>query len=242
VDVYPAIDIRGGRCVRLRRGDFAAETVYEDDPVAVAVRFQAAGARWIHVVDLDAARTGEPVNRNVVAAICRAVSTAVKVQTGGGVRDEASAAALADAGVARVVIGTAAVERADLVARVAARQAVAIGLDARAGEVAVRGWESASGGHLLDVLARFADSGVDAVVVTEIARDGMLEGPDVDGLREVLESTPLPVIASGGVGTLHDVTRLNQLTGGGRSLSGVIIGRALYEGAVDLRAALEAAG
>src|SRR5690606_29360004 len=134
-ELFPAIDLRGGRCVRLHQGDFARETVYGDDPVAVAAGFAEAGARWIHVVDLDAARTGEPVNRDVVAAIAARVAPAgVKVQSGGGVRTEEAAAALADAGVARVVVGTAALEDPALVARVAARQPVAVGLDARSGE------------------------------------------------------------------------------------------------------------
>jgi phosphoribosylformimino-5-aminoimidazole carboxamide ribotide isomerase len=244
VDLYPAIDVRGGRCVRLRLGDFADETVYSDDPVAVAESFALAGARWIHVVDLDAARTGEPVNRPVVRRICEAAAPAgVRVQVGGGVRDEAAAAALAEVGAARVVMGTAVVERPDLVAAVAARQAVAIGLDARGSEIAVRGWEASTGVRLLDVLASFSDAGVEAVVVTEIARDGTLEGPDLAGLASVLGNTELPVIASGGVGSLDDVVALRDLrdpASGDRRLAGAIVGRALYEGRVELPAALSA--
>ncbi|MGZ4682359.1 MAG: HisA/HisF-related TIM barrel protein, partial [Acidimicrobiales bacterium] len=160
IELYPAIDLRGGRCVRLYQGDYGRETVYGDDPVAQALAFEAEGAAWIHVVDLDAARTGEPVNRPVVAAIAAAVS--VPVQTGGGVRDEAAADALIEAGVTRVVLGTAALEQPDLVRRLASRFPVAVGLDARGREVAVRGWEQGSGRDLLEVAAEFADAGVAA--------------------------------------------------------------------------------
>jgi phosphoribosylformimino-5-aminoimidazole carboxamide ribotide isomerase len=236
MDLYPAIDVRGGRCVRLLRGDYDQETTYGDDPVAQAVAFAEAGAAWIHVVDLDAARSGEPVNRSVIAAICEAVS--VPVQSGGGVRTAAAAAALAEAGVARVVIGTAALEDPSLVADAAGRQSVAVGLDARGRDVAVRGWEVSSGQDLLDVARRFEDAGVAAFVVTEIARDGTLEGPSFDQLADVLGATALDVIASGGVGTVDHLRQLAELNVGDRTLSGAILGRALYEGTVDLSDAL----
>jgi phosphoribosylformimino-5-aminoimidazole carboxamide ribotide isomerase len=239
IELYPAIDLRGGRCVRLYQGDYGRETVYGDDPVAQALAFEAEGAAWIHVVDLDAARSGEPVNRPVVAAISAAVSVAV--QTGGGVRDEAAAEALIDAGVARVVLGTAALEQPDLVRRLAPRFPVAVGLDARGRDVAVRGWEQGSGRDLLDVAAEFADAGVAAVVVTEIGRDGTLEGPDLEGLAAVLDATTIDVIASGGVGSLDDLRALDQLAVRGRRLAGAIVGRALYEGAFTLTDALAAA-
>jgi phosphoribosylformimino-5-aminoimidazole carboxamide ribotide isomerase len=238
MDLYPAIDLLDGRAVRLYQGDYARETVYNNDPVAQAREFAAAGARWIHVVDLDAARSGTPRNRDVIAAICEAVD--VPIQTGGGVRSDEAADALFDAGVARVVLGTAALEDPDLVRRLASRHAVAVGLDARGREVAVRGWEEGSGRDLLDVARGFADAGVEALIVTEIGRDGTLEGPDIEGLGEVLESTELPVIASGGVGTLDDLVALEALRSVGRRLSGVIVGRALYEGAFTLRSALGA--
>jgi phosphoribosylformimino-5-aminoimidazole carboxamide ribotide isomerase len=240
MELFPAIDLRGGRAVRLYQGDYARETVYSDDPVAQAEAFAAEGARWIHVVDLDAARTGDPVNRAVISEIAAAVD--VRVQTGGGVRDDAAADALVDAGVARVVIGTAALERPDLVARVAARMPVAVGLDARGREVAVRGWEQGSGRDLLDVAREFADVGVQALVVTEIGRDGTLAGPDLGGLGEVLEATDLPVVASGGVGSLEDLRALAALRREGRALAGAIVGRALYEGSFTLTDALAATG
>jgi phosphoribosylformimino-5-aminoimidazole carboxamide ribotide isomerase len=238
VDLYPAIDLLDGRCVRLYQGDYDRETVYGDDPVAQALAFQAEGAPWVHVVDLDAARTGEPRNREVVAAIAGALD--VPVQTGGGIRDEAAADALFDAGVARVVLGTAALEDPDLVRRLAARRPVAVGLDARGRDVAVRGWLEGSGADLLDLAAAFADAGVAALVVTEISRDGTLGGPDLDGLASVLAATPIPVIASGGVGTLDDLRALAELDAAGRTLSGAIVGRAVYEGAFTVTDAVSA--
>ena len=238
MDLYPAIDLLNGQAVRLYQGDYARETVYNNDPVAQAKVFAEAGARWIHVVDLDAARTGSPLNREVIAAICDAVN--VPIQTGGGVRSEEAADALFDAGVTRVVLGTAALEDPELVRTLASRHPVAVGLDARGREVAVRGWEEGSGKDLLDVARGFADAGVEALIVTEIGRDGTLEGPDLDGLGEVLEATELPVIASGGVGSLADLVALEALRSAGRRLSGAIVGRALYEGAFTLQDALQA--
>lgn len=241
MELYPAIDVRAGRAVRLLKGDYAQETVYDDDPVAVAMAFAAAGARWVHVVDLDAARSGEPENRATVAAIASAVAAAgVRVQSGGGVRSESAAAALADAGVARVVVGTAAVEDPALVRRIAARQAVAVGLDGRSGQVAVRGWLESAGGSVLDVLPRFEAAGVDAVVITEITVDGTLAGPDIAGLTAALEATTLPVIASGGVGSLDDLRTLAGVQADGRRLAGVICGKAIYEGRFDVTGALAA--
>lgn len=240
MELFPAIDLRDGHCVRLYQGDYARETVYGDDPVAQARTFQEAGAPWIHVVDLDAARTGEPRNRDVVAAIADAVQ--VPVQTGGGIRSLDAARALADAGVARVVLGTAALEDEALVRDIARTQRVAVGLDVRGREVAVRGWEHGSGQDLLEVAARFEDAGVEALIVTQIARDGTLEGPDLEGLSEVLASSPLPLVASGGVGTVDDVAALAALTVQGRRLAGAIVGRALYEGHFSLTEALHAAG
>lgn len=236
--LFPAIDLRDGRAVRLYQGDYGRETVYNDDPVAQALAFAAEGAEWIHVVDLDAARTGDPKNRSVIADIAAAVD--VPVQTGGGVRSERDADELFAAGVARVVLGTAALEQPELVRVLAQRVPVAVGLDARGREVAVRGWEQGSGQDLLDVARGFADAGVEALVVTEIGRDGTLGGPDVDGLGEVLEATELPVIASGGVGSLDDLRALAALRTSGRRLMGAIVGRALYEGSFSLRDALEA--
>ena len=227
--LYCAVDIRGGRCVRLRQGDYGAETVYDDDPVARAVQMEAEGAGWIHVVDLDGARSGRPDNAATVAAIAGAVS--VPVQAGGGVRSAEVAEAWFAAGVARVVLGTAAMRDPDLVHSLAREYRVAVGLDARAGEVATDGWLQGSGRTVLDVARSFADAGVDTFVVTDISRDGTLEGPDVDGLTAMLDATPVEVVASGGVGRLDDLRALAALeSADGRCLSGVIVGTALYEG------------
>lgn len=238
--LFPAIDLRGGHCVRLMQGDYGRETVYGDDPVAQALAFQEAGAAWLHIVDLDAARTGEPVNRPVVAEVAAALD--IPVQTGGGVRTVDDARALFDAGVVRVVMGTAAVESPDLVAAVAAIGRVAVGLDLRGDEVAVRGWTAGSGLGLQDALERFSGLGTDAFVITRIERDGTLEGPDLEGLGDALAATGIDVVASGGVGRPGDLTDLADLEVDGRRLAGIIIGRALYEGTVDLAAAVEAMG
>jgi phosphoribosylformimino-5-aminoimidazole carboxamide ribotide isomerase len=241
LDLYPAIDLRGGRCVRLYQGDYGRESAYGTDPVAVAEGFAAAGVRWVHVVDLDAARTGEPANRGVVAAIAAAVRRAgVCVQAGGGVRDQASAEALYATGVERVVLGTAAVEQPELVRSLAAEHPVAVGLDERDGDVAVRGWTERSGRTVADLLAGYEYAGVAAVVVTEIGRDGTLSGPDMDGLAAVLEATALPVIASGGVGSLADLEALASLSAAGRRLAGVIVGKALHEGIFSVEEAVAA--
>ena len=236
MDLFPAIDIRGGRCVRLHQGDYGQETVYGDDPVAQAIAFVEAGAGWIHVVDLDAARTGAPENRDVVAAIAEAVD--VPVQTGGGIRSDEAAFVLFDAGVERVVIGTAALKDPDLVRRLARDHRVAVGLDAQSGEVATDGWLVGSGRTVLDVARSFADVGVDAFIVTDISRDGTLEGPDIGGLIEVLGATSVDVIASGGVGTADDLRELAAVEVDGRRLAGVIAGKAIYEGHVDVAEAV----
>jgi phosphoribosylformimino-5-aminoimidazole carboxamide ribotide isomerase len=228
-DLYPAIDLRGGHAVRLYQGDYAQETVYDADPVRVARQFEAAGARWIHVVDLDAARTGTATNLEVIEAICAAVSC--RVQSGGGVRSVEAAGDLLHAGVSRVVVGTAAIEHPELVEELSALHpgSVAVGLDARGMEVAVRGWVEGSGADLVATARRFDDPGVAALVVTSIAVDGTLEGSDLAQLGAVLGATSVPLIASGGVGTLDDLRVLAALQVGERSLAGVIVGKALYE-------------
>ena len=209
--------------MRLAQGDYAQETVYGDDPVAVAESFCEQAAPWVHVVDLDAARTGAAVNRDVVAAIARAVVGRAQVQAGGGVRGVDAAAALADAGVARVVMGSAAVADPSLVDQVARIVPVAVGLDHRAGRLAVHGWTELTDVALDDALRRFPAAA--AFIVTDISRDGLLGGPDVDGLAAAVEATDVPVIASGGVSSLDDVRALAAIAG----LHGIIVGRALYE-------------
>jgi phosphoribosylformimino-5-aminoimidazole carboxamide ribotide isomerase len=234
MDLYPAIDIRGGRCVRLHQGDFEQETAYGEDPIAVALAFARAGARWLHVVDLDAARgTGD--NRTVIEAILGAVD--VPVELGGGVRD----GTWLERGAARVVLGSLAVSDPAGVARMAARYPgrVAAGLDHRNGEVRVQGWQSGSGLGVAEAVARVAVPGLAALVVTSIATDGTLGGPDLPGLKAVLELTEVPVIASGGVRGVEDLRALGRMGSAGRGLAGVIVGKAFYEGRLDISSALE---
>ena len=240
MDLYAAIDLRAGQCVRLVEGDFARETVYSPDPVVVAANFVAGGAPWIHVVDLDAARTGDPLNRPVVERIVASVT--VPVQVGGGVRSLSDAAALFDAGVTRVVVGTAAVERPELVAEIAARWPgrVAVGLDHRDGEVMLRGWVQGAGRRVLDLIPEAVKAGAAAVIVTDISRDGRLSGPDIVGLAGLLEETGAPLIASGGVASADDLRLLAGVRSRGQGLLGAIVGKALYEGALTVAEAVAA--
>ena len=232
IELYPAIDLREGRVVRLRQGDYGDETTYGDDPVAVARGFAEAGATWIHVVDLDAARTGSPVNRPVVAAIVAAVAGRARVQTGGGVRSIDDVQVLGDVGVARVVMGSAAVRRPELVDEASGVLPVAVGLDHRDGEIAVHGWTEGSGVQLADALQWFPSAA--AFVITDIARDGMLLGPDVEGLATAAAATSIPVIASGGIADLADLRVLAGVPG----IAGAITGKALYEGRFTVAEAL----
>jgi phosphoribosylformimino-5-aminoimidazole carboxamide ribotide isomerase len=243
MDLYPAIDLRGGGAVRLTQGDFARETSY-GDPLALAEQFVAGGAPWLHVVDLDAARTGLPVNRATVLAIAR--SCGVPVQTGGGVRSLDDVAELLEGGLSRVILGTAALDDPGLVRRATAAfpGQVALGLDYRrredgAAEVAVRGWAEGSGRTVGELLDEVAGAGLAAVITTAIERDGMLGGPDLDGLAAVLASTEVPVIASGGVSSAGDVAALAALAvrtedAPPRRLLGAITGKALVDGRMSV--------
>ena len=223
MNLYPAIDLLGGKVVRLRQGEYNDSTVYGDDPVAVAESFVEQGATWVHMVDLDAARSAEPVNRSIIASVARALSGRASLQVGGGVRTVADAEALASAGVTRVVMGSAAVADPLLVSTVSAIVPVAVGLDHRAGIAATHGWTESSGVLVSDLLPQFPTAS--AFVITDISRDGMLTGPDIEGLAHAAATTNIPVIASGGVGTL---AHLQQLAGVSQ-LNGVIVGKALYE-------------
>lgn len=234
VDLYPAIDLRAGKVVRLAQGDYARETVYGDDPVAVARSFADAGTPWVHIVDLDAARTGDPVNRPIIARVATALAGHAKLQTGGGVRSVADAEELARAGVSRVVMGSAAVADPESVVAASRVVDVAVGLDHRNGDLAVHGWTESSGVHLVDALGWFPTAR--AFVITDIARDGMLDGPDLEGLAMAVSSTSVPVIASGGVSSIDDVIALSRIGG----LGGIITGRALYEGRFSVGEAVDA--
>ena len=232
--LYPAIDLKGGACVRLLRGDMDRATTYGLDPAAQARAFADAGCEWLHVVDLDGAFAGRPENAEAVRAVLSAVR--VPVQLGGGIRDRAAVEGWLEAGVARVILGTAAVEDPDLV-REAARAhpgRVAVGLDARRGRVATRGWAEATELEALDLARRFEDAGVAALIHTDIERDGAMRGPNLAATEALARAVAVPVIASGGVSSLEDLRRLRD-TG---VVAGAIAGRALYDGAVDLAAAL----
>lgn len=234
--VFPAIDLRGGNVVRLRQGDYADETVYGHDPLAVAESFVAAGATWVHMVDLDAAKGDAAVNRPVISRVASALEGRARLQVGGGVRGVSDAAALAAAGVARVVMGSAAVREPALVAEVTARVgvAVAVGLDHRGGVLATEGWTQSSSVGLAEALGAYPTAA--CAVITDISRDGMLVGPDIEGLTNAARSAPVPVVASGGVGSIDDIVALASIP----NIEGVITGKAIYEGRFTLSEALRA--
>ena len=231
--LYPAIDLLDGEVVRLRQGEYGDSTVYGSDPVEVARGFVDAGATWVHMVDLDAARSGRAHNRGLIAAVAGALAGRASVQVGGGVRTVGDARELRDAGVARVVMGSAAVNDPPLVEKVAGVVPVAVGLDHRAGNIATHGWTESSGRMVLDVLADYPSAS--AFVITDISRDGMLVGPDVEGLVAAAAATGVPVIASGGVGTLAHLRELAAFP----QLGGVIVGKAIYENRFTVAEAVE---
>ncbi len=237
MELWPAIDLRGGNCVRLREGDFARETVFSADPVEVARRFRSQGARRLHVVDLDGAREGRPVSRPIIERLVR--ETALIVEIGGGVRDEDTLAAYLDSGVSRVVLGTRAVEDTEWLREMAVHRPgqVVLGLDARNGRLASRGWLETTPLDVLDYLARLGPVPLAAIVYTDIARDGAMAGPNVEAIEKLARATKIPVVASGGVSRQADVEALARLP-----IAGMIIGRALYEGTINLPAALAALG
>jgi phosphoribosylformimino-5-aminoimidazole carboxamide ribotide isomerase len=234
--LYPAIDLKDGACVRLLRGDMDKATVFGTDPAAQGLAFQAAGAEWLHLVDLNGAFAGRPVNGAAVEAILSAV--AVPVQLGGGIRDLRTVEGWLARGVARVILGTVAVEDPGLV-RAAARAfpgCVAVGIDARGGRVATKGWAEDGGIDVTDLAHRFEDAGIAALIYTDIDRDGAMGGPNVAATEALARAVSIPVIASGGVSRLEDLVALRD-TG---VIAGAISGRALYDGALDLGAALAA--
>ncbi len=238
--LYPAIDLKDGACVRLQQGDMERATIFCDDPAMQARRFAAAGCAWIHVVDLNGAFAGAPVNGDAVRAILAA--TKCKIQLGGGIRDMAAIERWLGDGIARVVLGTAAVKRPDLV-REACRAypgRIAVGIDAKGGRVAVEGWAEESQIGVTELAARFEDTGVAAIVHTDIDRDGVLTGPNIEATAALADATSTPVIASGGVSSLEDLRRLKSAPG--RGIAGVISGRAIYEGRLDLTQALALLG
>jgi phosphoribosylformimino-5-aminoimidazole carboxamide ribotide isomerase len=237
--LYPAIDLKGGRCVRLLRGDMDQATVFNDDPADQAERFVRAGFAWLHVVDLDGAIEGRAVNGDAVSAILSAID--IPVQLGGGVRSFEQIEAWLERGVSRVILGTVAVQDPDLVRRAAAAfpEQVAVAVDMRDGRVAVHGWVETSDLSAIDMGRRFEDAGVAALIVTDIGRDGTLEGPNVAQVGAVADAVSIPVIASGGMAEVDDIRRLKARKG--RPIAGAVLGRALYEGTIDPAEALKAA-
>jgi phosphoribosylformimino-5-aminoimidazole carboxamide ribotide isomerase len=233
--LYPAIDLKGGQCVRLLRGAMDAATVFGDDPAAQARAFAAAGCRWLHIVDLDGAFAGRPMNAAAVDAILAAVE--VPVQLGGGLRDRATIDGWLEKGVARVILGTAALRDPDLVKAAAASHPgrIAVGIDARDGRVAVEGWAETSRTQATDLARRFEDAGVAALIYTDIDRDGAMAGPNVAATAALAHAVTIPVIASGGIASMAD---LRALKTSGAPLDGAISGRALYEGRLDLAEAV----
>ncbi len=232
--LYPAIDLKDGQAVRLVHGDMDQTTVFNDDPAAQALAFQDAGAEWIHLVDLNGAFAGEPVNGDVVKSILSSVSA--PCQLGGGIRDMATIDMWIDLGLARVILGTVAVENPDLVREAAAKHPgkIAVGLDARNGRVATRGWAEETDIMVTDLAKSFEGDGVAAIIYTDILRDGAMKGPNIAATEALARAVNIPVIASGGVSSMDDLRALKS-TG---VISGAISGRALYDGAIDLKAAL----
>jgi len=238
MDILPAIDLRAGKCVRLLQGDYARQIDYADDPVAVARQFEEAGARWLHLVDLDGAREGRPSNLPVIERIL--VTTSLKVEVGGGLRDVETIESLLAAGVTRCIVGTKALEDWDWFHKLAHGPAcwgrLCLGLDARLGRLAVRGWIQELSLTALEVAERVAEWPLAAIIYTDIGRDGMLLGANIEAMKEMAERSNIPVIASGGVTDIDDVRRLAVLP-----LLGIIIGRSIYEKTIDRAEAIQVA-
>ena len=234
--LYPAIDLKDGNCVRLLRGEMEAATVFGTDPAAQARAFQDAGAEWLHLVDLNGAFAGHPVNADAVEAILAAIS--IPAQLGGGIRDMDTIEAWLSRGLSRVILGTVAVENPELVreAAMAFPGQIAVGIDARKGRVATRGWATNTDISATDLARSFEDAGVAAIIYTDIDRDGAMGGPNISATKALARAVSVPVIASGGVASLADLKALAAT----RAIAGAISGRALYDGAIDLADALAA--
>ncbi|WAL62342.1 1-(5-phosphoribosyl)-5-[(5-phosphoribosylamino)methylideneamino]imidazole-4-carboxamide isomerase [Thermocoleostomius sinensis] len=240
MDVIPAIDLLEGQCVRLYQGDYAQSQVFDDNPVAVAQQWAEQGATWLHLVDLDGAKAGHPVNQQAIAAIVRSVE--IPVQVGGGLRDRSAVADLLALGVRRVILGTVAVEQPELVEHLCQEfpGQIVVGIDARNGKVATRGWLETSDVEAVTLAQQMAAAGVAAIIYTDIHRDGTLQGPNKGALRALASAVAVPVIASGGISSTSDLLSLLSLEPLG--VTGAIVGRALYTGAVSLKEAIRAVG
>ncbi|MFW6358389.1 MAG: 1-(5-phosphoribosyl)-5-[(5-phosphoribosylamino)methylideneamino]imidazole-4-carboxamide isomerase [Chroococcales cyanobacterium] len=240
MDVIPAIDLLNGKCVRLYQGDYERSQVFSENPVEVAQQWVDQGATWLHLVDLDGAKEGKPINYPTIEAIVNAIP--IPVQVGGGLRDRSSIAQLLNLGVKRTIVGTVAVENPSLVQELCEEfpGQIVVGIDARNGKVATRGWLETSEVNAKDLAQQMAKNGAAAIIYTDIHRDGTLSGPNLEALRDLAEAIEIPVIASGGVSSLTDVLSLLSLEPLG--VNGVIIGRAIYTGEVSLKEAVQAVG
>ncbi len=233
MEIIPAVDIKGGKCVRLYQGDYRRETVFSEDPVAVALEWQSQGARRLHLVDLDGAAGGEPRNMAIVEAIVKQIG--IPVQLGGGIRDEATVANLLAIGVSRVILGTVAVENPELVRQLCQKygEAIVVGIDAQDGHVAIHGWKKGTEVAALELGRRMAALGVRRVIYTDIKRDGTLTKPGFEAIAEMVKGVNLPIIAAGGISALDHLRKLKGL-----GVEGAIVGRALYTGDINLKEAL----
>lgn len=236
MDILPAIDLIGGKCVRLIQGEYDKQITYKDDPVAQAQEFVDAGSSWLHIVDLDGAKAGKPVNTEAVKAIVDA-DTGLKIELGGGLRDEDGIATMLDIGVDRLIIGTSAVNNFQWFSEMAKKfpGKLALGLDGRGGNVSIAGWTEEAEHSIIDFARMAADLPVAAIIYTDITRDGMLSGPNLERTKMLVDTVDLPIVAAGGVTSVDDIKNLKQI-----SVAGAIIGRALYEGAIDLKDAIAA--
>ncbi|MHC5092235.1 MAG: 1-(5-phosphoribosyl)-5-[(5-phosphoribosylamino)methylideneamino]imidazole-4-carboxamide isomerase [Planctomycetota bacterium] len=235
MDILPAIDLIDGQCVRLIQGQYDRKITYKDDPLAQAQEFYDAGAQWLHVVDLDGAKQGMPVNAEVVAKIAKEVP--MKVELGGGIRDEAAIVTMLEAGVTRLILGSSAIKQFDWFAQMARKypDRLVLGLDARGLNLATEGWLDQGSQSILDFAKQAADLPLAAIIYTDISKDGMLDGPNVERTKQLAEAVDLPIVAAGGVTTVEDIKILKSV-----GIAGAIIGRALYEGSITLTDALEA--
>lgn len=235
MDILPAIDLIDGQCVRLIQGEYDKKITYKDNPVAQAKEFYDAGAQWLHVVDLDGAKQGNPVNAGVVAEIAKQIP--MKVELGGGIRDEAAIVTMLDAGVTRLILGSSAIKQFDWFGQMAQKypNRLVLGLDARGANLATEGWLDQGSQSILEFAKQAADLPLAAIIYTDISKDGMLAGPNVERTKQIAEAVNLPIVAAGGVTTIQDIKTLKAA-----GVAGAIIGRALYEGSITLTEALEA--
>ena len=233
MEIIPAIDIRGGKCVRLYQGDYGQQTVFDDEPTAVALRWHSQGARWLHIVDLDGAAVGEPRNVAVVEKIVK--ESGMLVELGGGIRQEDIAEGLLRKGVSRIILGTSAIENPRLLKKLCQRfgDAIVVGLDARDGKLAIHGWQKNTTIDILRFSRKMIKTGVKSFIYTDIKRDGTLTEPNFDVVRELVSRLSVPIIASGGISRLEHLQRLKEL-----GVEGAIIGKALYTGDIDLKEAI----